>query len=620
MSTIEKPGAWCTQAFVFTSILFLVLSLMTPLSVAQDAVPMFDSYPLRPADTSSPHDTLQSFNASVNRIQQALETGEPEVAIWRPMRRAFETFDFSQLPQRGKQAKQIEAALLLKEILDRIELPPDEEIPGDEELAEDEKALTHWSIPNTRITIARVEEGPRAGAFLFTAETVDRLEEFYEDAKHLPYKHGALVGVYQDYIHRPGRIVPRSWAAMIPQWAETVVLGEALWQWLGFAIVVVTASFVIGGSLRWGRRWDARDHCSRALVRFGTLLGVLASILVVYVSGLVLHNVLRFASDWWIYLSATIWALIFFGMGWLILLVAGRLAEVVNEVRSIKESSIDGQLVRTLFRLFSLVILALLVLYAANFFGMPLTPVVASIGMGGLAIVLAVRPTLENVIGGLTLFVDKPVRIGDYCHYGTDYGTVEDIGLRSTRLRKLDDTVVSVPNADFSQRELINYARRRRILYESTLGLRYETTSGQLRYVITKLREMLIGHPKVSLDSLRVRFHSFGAYSLDLKLFAYIRTRDWPDYLAIREDINLRIIDIVKEAGTGFAFPSQTAYLSRDSGLDIERGQQAEEAVQGWRSKGELPFPKFDKDLRDKKEDVLDYPPAGSPDYKPRTG
>lgn len=131
---------------------------------------------------------------------------------------------------------------------------------------------------------------------------------------------------------------------------------------------------------------------------------------------------------------------------------------------------------------------------------------------------------------------------------------------------------------------------------------------------------MLMGHPKVSPDQLHVRFAGFGAYSLDIKLFAYIRTRGWLSYQAIVEDINLRIMDIVAEAGTGFAFPSQTTYLGRDAGLDTERGRQVEARVRAWRSEGQLPFPDFDADLLKAKQDVLDYPPVGSPGYTPPTG
>ena len=619
-SNFQQPMAGPTRVFMLVSCVLLILALSASLAVAQDEGAAFDPYPLRPADTSSPRDTLRSFISNVNEAVQDWRAGMPREVVIRAAQRAHETIDYSQLPGRGRRTKEVETVLLLKEILDRIELPPLDEIPGDEEAADKEKALTHWTIPNTRITIARIEEGPRAGEFLFTAETVDRLQEFYAGAKALPYKPGAAIGLYEDYAHSPGWIVPQSWAMALPAWSKVVVFGEALWQWLGLAIVVVTAFFLVRWLLRWGRRWDERHQKARALMRFALPLSVLASVGVVYACRYVLLEVIRLISEIWIPLSIVLWTLIFMGVGWLILLICSRIADTIIEARRFREGSIDGQLVRTVLRLVSLVILVFLAIYAADFFGIPLTPVIAGIGVGGFALALAVRPTLENIIGGLTLFADKPVRIGDFCRFGDDYGTVEEIGLRSTRLRKFDDTLVSLPNADFSQRELTNYARRRRWLYETTLGLRYETSPEQLRYVMAKLQEMLLGHPKVSPDWLHVRFGGFGAYSLDVAVFAYIRTRDWLTYRAIREDINLRIMDIVKEAGTSFAFPSQTAYFGRDAGLDAERGQEAETQVQEWRSKGQLPFPEFDEGVRGEKEDILDYPPEGTPGYKPRGG
>lgn len=595
--------------------------LLLPLAAgAQDAEGDFDPYPLRPADTSSPRDTLRSFNASINEAMQAWQAGHSGEAVLRPGRRALETFDFSQVPERGRLAKEIATALLLKEILDRVELPSDDEIPGDEDLAGDEKALSRWTVPDTNIVIGKVEEGPHAGEFLFTPETVDQLDEFYERAQLLPYKPGASVGIYEDYAHSPGLMVPQSWGKALPAWSRTVVFGEAVWQWVGLIIVTIAAFFAVRWLLRWGRRRDKMHARAGALMRFGLPLSVAAGIAIVYACRYVLLYVVKLISDVWTPLSFIIWTLIFVGIGWLIVLVTGRAADVISDARKIRAGSIDRQLIHTLFRLLSLVILVFLVLYAASFFGIPLTPVVASLGVGGLAIALAVRPTLENIIGGLTLFADKPVRIGDFCRFGDEHGTVEQIGLRSTRLRLLDDTLVSLPNADFSQRELSNYSRRRQRLYQATLGLRYETTPEQLRYVMAKLREMLLGHPKVSPERLHVRFDGFGAYSLDVEMFAYIRTPDWLEYRAIREDINLRIMDIVKEAGTSFAFPSQTAYLGRDSGLDAEQVRSVETEVQEWRSKGQLPFPEFDEGLRREKENILDYPPEGSPGYQPDDG
>lgn len=614
---IQNVKVQLRRAKVLASILAIILASLTAAADAQESAGTFDPYPLRPADTSSPRDTLQSFNAASNAAVQAWLAGKGREAIAGPASRASATMDFSQLASYGKLVTEIETLLMLREILDRVELPPPDQIPGDDEVAEG--TIDRWTIPNTEISIARVEDGPRAGQYLFTAATVERLKEFYERASQLPYKPGAGVGIFDDFNRSPGLIVPRSWALALPQWSNHVILGQALWQWLSFFILAIMAVLVICWLLRWGRRWDGRRSHAWVLTRFGTPLSLTVSILVIYGFGYITVYAIRLY-EWWGVLSLIIWTFIFVGIGWLIIIITGRIADAINDARDVKQGSVDAQLVVSVLRLTSLVILVFLFIYAANFFGVPLTPVIASLGVGGLAIALAVRPTLENVIGGLTLFADKPVRIGDYCRFGDDCGTVEEIGLRSTRLRKLDDTLVTVPNADFSQRELTNYTRRRQRLYRTTLGLRYETTPEQLRYVIARLREMLLGHPRVSSDMLHVRFHAFGAYSLDVEVFAYLRTQVWLEYRAIREDINLRIMDIVKEAGTGFAFPSQTAYLGRDSGLDHEKASQAEREVQVWRGKGQLPFPEFDQHLRWEKEDILDYPPQGSPGHKPRAG
>ena len=310
--------------------------------------------------------------------------------------------------------------------------------------------------------------------------------------------------------------------------------------------------------------------------------------------------------------------IVYFALAWLVWAALLAIAEAIIASPKISEQSLNAHLLRLLARTAGIAVIIAIVFYVSNQLGAPLYGLVAGLGVGGLAVALAVRPALENVLGSVALFADKPVRVGDFCRFGEDLGTVEAIGLRSTRLRKLDDTLVSIPNADFAQRELTNFTRRRRWLYETTLSLRYETSPEQLRYVLAKLREMLIGHPKVSEDQLHVRFIGFGDCSLDILVFAYIRTREWLRYRAVREDINLRIMDIVKEAGTGFAFPSQTAYLGRDAGLDAELGQEAETQVQSWRSKGQLPFPEFGEDMLAEKEDVLDYPPEGSPDHEPR--
>jgi MscS family membrane protein len=245
-------------------------------------------------------------------------------------------------------------------------------------------------------------------------------------------------------------------------------------------------------------------------------------------------------------------------------------------------------------------------------FGVNVTAIVAGLGIGGLAIALAAQKTIENLFGGVTLLADRPVAVGDFCRFGDKIGTVEEIGLRSTRVRTLDRTVVTVPNADFSAIQLENFAKRDVIRVHTLIGVRYETTPDQLRYLLAELRSMLLAHPKVSPDPARVRFVGFGAYSLDLEVYAYVLTSDWNEFLTIREDIYLRIMAIVENAGTGFAFPSQTMYLGRDDGLAPERIREAEARVEEWRHANRLPFPDFDSQEKARLRDTLFFPPEGS--------
>jgi MscS family membrane protein len=245
--------------------------------------------------------------------------------------------------------------------------------------------------------------------------------------------------------------------------------------------------------------------------------------------------------------------------------------------------------------------------------GVNVTAAMAGLGVGGLAVALAAQKTIENLFGGATLFADQPVRVGDFCRFGDQVGTIEEIGLRSTRIRTLDRTVVSIPNAEFSNLHLENFAKRDRMRIYTMIGVRYETTPEQLRYLLARLRELLLEHPRITDDPARVRFVGFGAYSLDLELFAYADTADWNELLQIREDLYLRIMEAVKESGTGFAFPSSTMYLGRDEGLDEKASGAAEERVQGWRHEGVLPFPHFPDQLVREKQNTLDWPPSGSP-------
>ncbi len=221
------------------------------------------------------------------------------------------------------------------------------------------------------------------------------------------------------------------------------------------------------------------------------------------------------------------------------------------------------------------------------FGGINLTAVVAGLGVGGIAVAFAAQKTIENFFGGVFLVWDKPIRLGDFCKAGEHMGTVEHIGLRSTQIRTLNRTVVSIPNGQLSSVSIENFALRDRFLFRHTLNLRFETTADQLRYVLTQIRELLCRHPRVDSTTARVRFVAFGSSSLDVEIFAHVLETDVNQFLAVQEDLLLRIMDLVESSGSGFAFPSQTLYMSKDEGLDAEKSRAAIEAMQRLKDQGQ---------------------------------
>lgn len=255
---------------------------------------------------------------------------------------------------------------------------------------------------------------------------------------------------------------------------------------------------------------------------------------------------------------------------------------------------------------FVLIIVALLIIFST--IGVDLTAGLAALGVGGIALALGAQKTIENVIGGLSVVFDQPVSVGDFCKFGDTSGTVEKIGMRSTRIRTSARTVVTIPNSDFSSRMIENFSKRDLFLLNTKIGLRYETTSDQMRYVLVELRKLLYAHPKVDANPARVRFLGYGSDALEIEIYAYTLASDWNDFLGIQEDINLRMAKIIEDSGTGFAFPSQTIYLSRDSGISESKKASAEAKVREWIENDELQIPEFDPETIDTLKGKLDYP------------
>jgi MscS family membrane protein len=210
-------------------------------------------------------------------------------------------------------------------------------------------------------------------------------------------------------------------------------------------------------------------------------------------------------------------------------------------------------------------------LFTLYHFGVDPTAALAGLGVGGIAIALAAQKTLENVIAGISLIADQAVRVGDTLKLGDIVGTIEDVGLRSTRIRTPDRTIVSLPNGQIANMNLEALSARDKFWFHPRLGLRFETTPVQLRSAMIGIRNMLREHSNVDSLSVRVRFLQFGASSLDLDISAYMSALDWNEFLQIQGELLLNVMDIVQTAGAEIALPSQTMYLTAHSSDTLAR-------------------------------------------------
>jgi len=269
-------------------------------------------------------------------------------------------------------------------------------------------------------------------------------------------------------------------------------------------------------------------------------------------------------------------------------------------------------------RILKAVIFGVGVLAILGSLGFNMTTALAGLGIGGLAIGFGAQKTIENLFGGVSVLGDEVFRVGDYCRFGDRAGTVEDIGLRSTRIRTDDRTLLAIPNGTVATINLENFSRRDKILFQMKLGIRPESKADHVRFVLAEIRRLLYSHARVETKSVRVRLIDIGGSSLTAEVFAYILTRDFDEFAAIREDLLLRILDVMENSGSGLALPAQTLYLSRDAGVEKEKADAAVKKIAELRDSKQLPFPDFHADDISQFKGSIEYPQPESAVRKPQ--
>jgi len=371
------------------------------------------------------------------------------------------------------------------------------------------------------------------------------------------------------------------------------LLGMSLAQWLGW-LFSIPISWLLAWLLTFACSLPRRIWYKLRKLPFRTVwqtpLGMpLKCIIAILIHGLFVY-LLEPPLLYRVYYFRFLAALLAGCFAWLVSKIADRGFDHAVSRRQTQHRGGESILV-LMQRLTRIMMLVIAFVTALALFGINVKTTLAGLGIGGLAIALAAQKSLENLIGGVSLLMDKAVHVGDFCEIGGRLGTVEDIGLRSLRLRTLDQNLLVVPNGLLAQMQFENMKARPKLLINHTFSLRIETRVEQLRFVLDRVQSMLDEHPAIESGSSRIRVNAFAGAAFELELFAYGKTGDWAEFTGIRQDVILKIAEIVEAAGTRFAAPTRLTYLSTDAGVDEEKANGIVRRVTALRASDAFRFP-----------------------------
>jgi MscS family membrane protein len=389
------------------------------------------------------------------------------------------------------------------------------------------------------LVVQRVSRGRPGLIWLFSRETLDAIPEAYDQID--------LVSVDR----------------YLPAVAKLHVLRIRMFEWLTLLLVLPFCYRLIGALGRTlGRLYAlARGRLGVSGHPVNLLPGPVRLILLVMAIRIILSglDVPLVERQFW---SVTATLLVTAAVVWLLLVLNAFGEQYLR--RHLKGSAFGeiAAMVRFLRRIADGIVIAGGGLSILRYFGIDATAALAGFGIGGIAVALAAQKTLENVVGGVSIIFDKAVRVGDVVKVGDTQGTVDSIGLRSTRIRTLDRTMLSVPNGQVASVSIETLSARDKFWFHHIVSLRRETTAAQMRSVVDGVRDLIACDARVDADSIRVRFFRLGSFSLDVELFAYVFAPDLDHFFAIQQELLLRVMDIVENAGTAIAFPSQTLLVT----------------------------------------------------------
>ncbi len=497
-------------------------------------------------DTSSPQATMNQFLSAISEYDLAT---------------AVDCFDLSRLTSETESSLAYPLAGKLLMVLYRHKVIVLQDVDSDPERAEPYTILKHTA---GRIEIDRMRIGARAGEWLFTAETVRDIERLYEAFEKKPILPG-YVGDRVSFWRLPALHVREYW---VPTRFKYPLGGLQMWQWVGLGLILVIGLAV------------------RALCAF--LLPIASRRLLSTEGAAMLPRVLRKAllpTSTLVMLAAWWGGLQFLDLGGTVIGWTGRCLKIFTVVvgmlaiyrlldvaagyfsaRAARTSSrLDDVLVPLMHKSGKVLVVALGFLFVAKAFGFQIGPLLAGFGLGGLAFGLAAQDTLKNFFGSVNVVLDRPFQVGDWVKVGDVEGTVESVGLRSSRLRTFYNSQITVPNSEIMNSRVDNMGRRRYRRISCKVSVTYSTTPDRLEAFCEGIRELIRKHPYTRKDYFHVYVNEFAASAINILLYCFHETPDWSTELRERHRLFLDIVRLANRLGVEFAFPTQTVHLHHES-------------------------------------------------------
>lgn len=535
--------------------------------------------PLSPADTSSPRETLRGFVETLNQghaqvteivtsyfsssrlYLSATERTEVDRVLGK-IELARRTLNLSELPAALSESLSTYRVLQLKEVIDRIELPAFESIP--DAAAMESAQFKHWSLPGTEITIARVEKGPRAGEYLFSSQTVDRLPEFYRRIKHLPYQPGATAGWYESYRYGGAglrRVIPYKWMMALPDWAKVLILDQPVWRWFGMVIVLLSATGLFRLIQRAAAAWAKRGSGSELRAQWSQVAWVITLLILIPVVIHVLVENLRLSGHVLEVATLSLWGIFTLMLTWGVWLGSTVLAESIVSSQQLLAGSIDSQLIRLGVRLVATILSITILVIGAQQLGIPAYSVIAGLGVGGIAVALAAKDSLANLLGSLLIMFEKPFRVGHWIKVGNTEGIVESIGFRSTRIRTFHNSLISIPSNQLVNTTVDNMAMRKRKAVRTVLHISYTTPADKVEHFVVAIKQLIEKSPHTYKEWFRIRLDDFGEYGLHILVNFLLEVSDNVVEQAERQRILLEILKLAETMDIQFAIPPSSTYV-----------------------------------------------------------